>query len=125
MNFKKIFICIVLLWGYLMSISQITNFPEESVNDTATVNKLIQLSKTHFTDSPALAIDLATRAKLMAEKLSYTKGAAYALKNIGITYYYQAKHDSARLGEADRARDKILGIQRELRKSMSFAYKIK
>ena len=91
MNFKKIFICIVLLWGYLMSISQITNFPEESVNDTATVNKLIQLSKTHFTDSPALAIDLATRAKLMAEKLSYTKGAAYALKNIGITYYYQAK----------------------------------
>ena len=91
MNFKKIFICIVLLWGYLMSISQITNFPEESVNDTATVNKLIQQSKTHFTDSPALAIDLATRAKLMAEKLSYTKGAAYALKNIGITYYYQAK----------------------------------
>ncbi len=91
MNYKKIFFCSLLLGSYLMTVSQKTTLFDESVNDTATVNRLIQQSKTHFTDSPALAIDLAIRAKLMAEKLNYAKGAAYALKNIGITYYYQAK----------------------------------
>jgi class 3 adenylate cyclase len=56
------------------------------------VNSLLAKSKLHFTDTPALAIELATRAKTIAEKIHFSKGEAYALKNIGITYYFQGKY---------------------------------
>ena len=67
---------------------------EKTINerDTIIVNNLIQQSKKYFTDSPALAINLSTQAKSLAEKIPYPKGEAYALKNIGITNYYQGKY---------------------------------
>lgn len=39
--------------------------------------------------------------------------------------FYKANNDSNRLTQAENARDKVLKIQRELKKSMSFAYKVK
>lgn len=39
--------------------------------------------------------------------------------------FYNANNDTVRSQEADIARDKILKIQRELKKSMSFAYQLK
>jgi len=39
--------------------------------------------------------------------------------------FYQANHDEPRRAAAEIARDKILHLQKEMKKSMSFAYKIK
>ena len=51
---------------------------EKTINerDTIIVNNLIQQSKKYFTDSPALAINLSTQAKSLAEKIPYPKGEA-------------------------------------------------
>jgi hypothetical protein len=37
--------------------------------------------------------------------------------------YYQGSGDTARLRQAEASREKILKLQRELRESMSFAYR--
>lgn len=60
--------------------------------DTASINKLLDQSKKHFSDNPELSIDLANKAKDAAEKISFLKGRALALKNIGLGYYYQGKY---------------------------------
>lgn len=62
-----------------------------SVNqgDTSLVNALLQQSKEKLADDPAKAISLANQAKVLAEKIDFLKGKGYALKNIGLAYYYQ------------------------------------
>ena len=63
--------------------------------DTATVNKLLDESRKYFTDSPAKAIELATHARTLAQELHFIRGEAYALKNIGIAWYFQGKYFEA------------------------------
>ncbi|MEO8412678.1 MAG: adenylate/guanylate cyclase domain-containing protein [Ginsengibacter sp.] len=63
-----------------------------STADTAAVNRLLQQSKGHFSDNPAKAISLAMEAKNLAEKIKFSEGTAFALKNIGLGYYYQGKY---------------------------------
>ena len=60
--------------------------------DTAKVNILNQLATSYFNTSPENAIKYGTQAKSIAERVSYTRGLAYALKNIGIAYYMQADY---------------------------------
>ena len=62
------------------------------VGDSVTVNNLLQQSKDHFNDDPVKAIDLAKQAKELAATINFDKGEAYALKNIGIVYFYQGKY---------------------------------
>src|SRR6478736_2516444 len=50
---------------------------------------LFTLSVPGFTQK---TIELATRAKQIAETLDFKKGEAYALKNIGVAYYFQGKY---------------------------------
>ena len=57
--------------------------------DTAMVNTLLQQSKEMLSTDPAKAINLANQAKVLAEKIDFLKGKGYALKNIGLAYYYQ------------------------------------
>ncbi len=57
--------------------------------DTALVNALLQQSKEKLADDPSKAIILANQAKVLAEKIDFLKGKGYALKNIGLAYYYQ------------------------------------
>ena len=60
--------------------------------DTTVVNALLEESKGYFSDSPQKTIEIATRAKQLAETLDFKKGQAYALKNIGVAYYFQGKY---------------------------------
>jgi tetratricopeptide (TPR) repeat protein len=66
--------------------------PATPVADTTVVNDLLEKSKGYFTDSPQKTIELATQAKQIAESLNFKKGEAYALKNIGVAYYFQGKY---------------------------------
>ncbi len=65
----------------------IRNLPEDSIK----VDKMLELSSIYFGSAPAKAIIVANNAKRLAIKLGYHKGVAYALKNVGIAYYYQGE----------------------------------
>jgi tetratricopeptide (TPR) repeat protein len=63
--------------------------------DTTYVNTLLTQSKSLFGENPSKAIDISQQAYDIAQKLNFQKGAATALKNIGIGYYYQQKYVEA------------------------------
>jgi serine phosphatase RsbU (regulator of sigma subunit) len=63
-----------------------------SKEDTVKVNTLLILSSNLGWSSPIEAIQLGTQAKDLAEQLNFRKGVAYALKYIGMGYYYQDKY---------------------------------
>ncbi|MEO6490540.1 MAG: adenylate/guanylate cyclase domain-containing protein [Ferruginibacter sp.] len=91
MNYKKFLGSVFLLTFTLNGFTQLPG-QKNKLSDTVLVNTLLQESKGYFSDSPAKAIEIAGRAKSIAEKLHYKKGQAYALKNIGISYYFQGKY---------------------------------
>ena len=95
MNYKKIF---VFLYLFCISLDGLTQTDAETntfLRDTMKINALLKESKAYFTDSPARAIALSTEAKTLAEKINFRQGQAYALKHIGITYYFQGKYPEA------------------------------
>lgn len=59
--------------------------------DTIKINQLLKQSKDNFSEAPEKAISIAEQAKQLAESVNFQEGVAYALKNIGIAYYYQGK----------------------------------
>ncbi|MCO4292178.1 tetratricopeptide repeat protein [Solitalea sp. MAHUQ-68] len=63
--------------------------------DTALVNSYIKQSKERLNDDPEKAIKLANKAIEIAEKSNFPIGKAYALKNVGIAYYFQGKYIEA------------------------------
>ena len=69
------------------SIAQKSSEENQIKEDTASVNFLLQKSKTSLSTSPDSAILLAVKAKELSEKLNYTQGKALALKNIGLGYW--------------------------------------
>ena len=66
-----------------------------SPQDTNRVNTLLALSKSHFGSAPEEAIRYGRQARQLSEKLSFLKGQAYSLKNIGVGYYMQGKYVEA------------------------------
>lgn len=60
--------------------------------DTATVNLLIEESKSLIASDSAKAMDLSLQAKELAGEIGYSKGEALALKNIGMIYYQKGKY---------------------------------
>lgn len=64
-------------------------------DDTAKVEMLLALSKSYFSSDPMAGIFYANKAKLLAEKLNYQRGAGYALKNIGLVHYFQSNYKEA------------------------------
>src|ERR1700740_1814590 len=79
--------------GHSQSIvqSEVDN-QSDSQTDTASITKLLDKSKESLNESPDKAIALAQQAKDLSEKAGFKKGKAYALKNIGLGYYYQGKY---------------------------------
>jgi adenylate cyclase len=87
MNWKKKFLFILVL------ISCSVTYGQTNANkDTATVNALIEQSKSLVGTDSAKAVNLALQAKEMANELNYPKGEAYALKNIGLMYYLKGMY---------------------------------
>jgi two-component system, NtrC family, sensor kinase len=59
--------------------------------DTTKVNLLLEISKGYLGSDNEQAITYAKQAKALAEKENFPRGAAYALKNIGMAYYMQGQ----------------------------------
>jgi class 3 adenylate cyclase/uncharacterized protein HemY len=92
MILKKIILFFCLLFIQLTAFAQLRSETEFSSKDTALVNSLIKQSSTHFNDDRGQALNLATQAKALAEKINFPAGVAYSLKNIGIVYYFDGKY---------------------------------
>ncbi len=86
MNLKKI-VLILLLVSCFAAYGQ-----NKAGKDTATVNALLDESKSLVGSDSAKAVNLALQAKEMAHELKYYKGEAYALKGIGMVYYMKGKY---------------------------------
>ena len=66
-----------------------------SRDDSNKVKLMLELSSEYFSTAPPMAIKVAKDAEELGRKINYMKGAAYALKNSGIAYYYQGKYVDA------------------------------
>ena len=73
-------------------IDSIKSVLETASLDTNKVNTLITLSSYFYMSSPAEAIRYGTIAKDIAEQINFTKGVGYALKAIGMGYYFQGDY---------------------------------
>jgi tetratricopeptide (TPR) repeat protein len=60
--------------------------------DSSKVNLLMQLSKEYMTTSPAEAARYGLQARDLARNLKFKSGEAFALKNMGVVYYNQARY---------------------------------
>ncbi|MGH2647393.1 MAG: tetratricopeptide repeat protein, partial [Ginsengibacter sp.] len=93
MNRKSLSLLALLIGLSVITYAQTT---EDSITgkkaDTAAVTRLLQQSKDHFSDNPVEAINFANEAKDLAEKINFSEGKAFALKNIGMGYYFQGKY---------------------------------
>ncbi len=64
-------------------------------DDSNKVDMLIELSNKYRSTSTDTALDYATRAKTLAEKINYPKGHGYALKAIGLVYNIRGDYVNA------------------------------
>jgi len=92
MNLKKNIFLLLLFFVPLLGIAQTIKQAQSGVEDTASVNSLLQQSKDRLADDPAMAISLAFQAKSLSEKINFPKGEATALKNIALGYRKQGKN---------------------------------
>lgn len=83
------------LWLLLLLLLSESATAQTTKEDTAAVNGLLEKSKTLFGTDPVKAIAYSQQAHDMAARLKFEKGQAIALKNIGIGYYFQQKHEQA------------------------------
>jgi adenylate cyclase len=68
------------------------NAQPKAGKDTATVNALLDKSKSLIGSDSAKSRELAMEAKKIAGEINYPKGEAYALKNVGMLYYLKGKY---------------------------------
>jgi class 3 adenylate cyclase len=94
MDLKNTFLTTCLLFSCFV-FAQNRETSSASYNDSTDVNALLALSKENFGNDPDKAIAYSVQARALADKIDYKKGAAIALKNIGIANYYQGKNVEA------------------------------
>jgi len=68
---------------------------EKQVEGKEKVEVLNGLAKEYFFRQPDISLEYGQKALALACKLGYTEGTMYALKNIGIAYYFTAYYDKA------------------------------
>ena len=76
----------------LRHVDSLTYALSYSKDDTSKVNILLQLSNGYISSSQEQAIRFGSQARDLAQKLNFKSGKAFALKNIGMVYYNQAKY---------------------------------
>jgi len=92
MKNKKVGLLAILIGLAAITFSQEVKPGPEATSDTAKVNAMLKESTGLFKTDPNKAIEIALQAKAQADKIDFKKGSAYALKNVGLGYYYQAKY---------------------------------
>lgn len=83
MNLKKILFILVLISSYAVHGQK---------KDTASVNAMLEESKSLIGSDSAKAINIAQQAREVAHELNYAKGEALALKNVGMVFYMRGKY---------------------------------
>ena len=73
-------------------INSLQKLVRNSADDTLKVNALIELSSNYYRTAPAEAIKYGSQARDLAQELEFTSGLAYALKSIGMGYYFQGNY---------------------------------
>lgn len=85
-------ICFFTLKAQNTHIDSLRSLVVSGENDSLQVNNLILLSGKLCRTSPDEAILYGKKAKELAESINFKKGLAYALKSIGMGYYFQGKY---------------------------------
>ncbi|KAA5544224.1 tetratricopeptide repeat protein [Adhaeribacter rhizoryzae] len=95
---KKLLLFSFFLFSQITLLAQ-QNLPDSLVTalaaakDTTKVNLLLSISKSYAGTDLALAVKYAQEAKQLAEQHHFPKGAAAALKNMGLAYYQEGKYE--------------------------------
>src|SRR5688572_24800616 len=113
MKTKKLNLIVLLLAIATISYGQT---PPLQDADTAAINKMLKEGRALFSKDPNKAIEISLQAKALADKIDFKEGSAYALKNIGLSYYAQAKYV-----ETLQYWDESLKIFEELRDDLGIA----
>ena len=92
MDLKRNTLLFLILIVALAGTSQPSVQLLRAEQDTIFVNDLLQQSREQSATDTGKAIGLAKQAKSIADEINFPKGAATALKNIGIVYYLQGMH---------------------------------
>ena len=92
MDLKRNIFLFFILIAALAGTSQPSVQLLRAEQDTTFVNDLLQQSREQSATDTGKAIGLAKQAKSIADEINFPKGAATALKNIGIVYYLQGMH---------------------------------
>jgi len=71
-------------------IDSLKNELQTVQSDTQKVNLLIELSSASFSIQPRDAERYAERARTLSEEIGFTRGLAFAYKNLGLSDYYQS-----------------------------------
>jgi adenylate cyclase len=91
MKNKKVSLIAFLIGLAAITFSQEVKPGSEFSADTARINALLKQSNMLAAKEPEKTIEIALQAKEQAEKIDFKQGIAYALKNIGLGYYFQEK----------------------------------
>jgi tetratricopeptide (TPR) repeat protein len=98
MRFLKIYSIIIFLLISSFTLAQDFQIDvlklklRRAKEDTSKVNILNSLSQDLYTSEPQEALLYSLEAKLLADKLDYKNGKAYALKYTGLAYYIQGEY---------------------------------
>ena len=98
MKIKQFYIIILLLVSILSTRAQsrqtdsLNSLLSVAKSDTSKVNILLALSKSLVKSDSKKALLFANQAKMLSEELDFKKGTAYALKSIGMSYYFQGNY---------------------------------
>lgn len=86
-----LFVLPVSLWAQLSETDSLKRLAERSVNDSAKVDLLVQVSLSLYNSDPAESNRYALQAIILADKIGYMSGKAQALKFAGLSNYKQGK----------------------------------
>jgi adenylate cyclase len=98
MNRQKLLVTSLLIAIFIQNFAQnrqsdsILSVLKSMPEDTSKVNTLIALSGSLLKSEKDLALTYANEAKTLAEQLDFKRGQAYALKSIGMSYYFQGDY---------------------------------
>ncbi|MEB8345119.1 tetratricopeptide repeat protein [Flavobacteriaceae bacterium KMM 6898] len=99
MNKYKSFLAVVLFFISLAGISQNTKHIDSlkalintEDNDSIAVNHLLEVASLLFNTDPDSSMTYSYRAIVLAEKIKFKRGLAYAYKNMGLAHYYKGEY---------------------------------
>ena len=79
-------------WAQTKQTDSLNSLLSVAKADTSKVNILLALSKSLVKSDSKKALLFANQAKTLSEELDFKKGTAYALKSIGMSYYFQGNY---------------------------------